>query len=81
MHMNLDCTEICTEVRLNQIMFFSFFFFLFLFFFFSVIPLLRESVGILMQRIPTGLEKSVHIAYQRVRLGLAFAFPVLFKTL
>jgi len=33
---------------------------------FSVIPLLRESVGILMQRIPTGLEKSVHIAYQRV---------------
>ena len=36
------------------------------FFFGSVIPLLRESVGILMQRIPTGLEKSVHIAYQRV---------------
>lgn len=33
---------------------------------FSVIPLLRESVGILMQRIPTGLEKNVHIGYQRV---------------
>lgn len=34
--------------------------------FFSVIPLLKDSVGILMQRIPVGLEKNVHIAYQRV---------------
>ena len=33
----------------------------------SVVPLLRESVGILMQRIPTGLEKNLHIGYQRVR--------------
>ena len=32
----------------------------------SVIPLLKDSVGILMQRIPVGLEKNVHIAYQRV---------------
>ena len=59
---------------------FFFFFFCFVLFFvfcFSVIPLLKESVGILMQRIPTGLEKNVHIAYQRVRPGLGFAFPVL----
>jgi Co/Zn/Cd efflux system component len=34
----------------------------------SVIPLLRDSVGILMQRIPTGLEKNLHIGYQRVRI-------------
>lgn len=34
--------------------------------FFSVIPLLKDSVGILMQRIPVGLERNVHIAYQRV---------------
>lgn len=33
---------------------------------FSVIPLLKESIGVLMQRIPTGLEKNVHIGYQRV---------------
>lgn len=32
----------------------------------SVIPLLKDSVGTLMQRIPVGLEKNVHIAYQRV---------------
>ena len=32
----------------------------------SVIPLLKDSIGILMQRIPVGLEKNVHIAYQRV---------------
>lgn len=32
----------------------------------SVIPLLKDSIGILMQRIPNGLEKNVHIAYQRV---------------
>jgi len=36
------------------------------FFFGSVIPLLKDSVGILMQRIPVGLERNVHIAYQRV---------------
>lgn len=32
----------------------------------SVIPLLKESVGVLMQRIPTGLENNLHIGYQRV---------------
>ncbi|XP_046845408.1 zinc transporter 7-like [Xenia sp. Carnegie-2017] len=32
----------------------------------SVIPLLKESVGILMQRIPLGLEKDLHLGYQRV---------------
>lgn len=32
----------------------------------SVVPLLKESVGILMQRIPTGLENNLHIGYQRV---------------
>ena len=32
----------------------------------SVIPLLKDSIGILMQRIPVGLERNVHIAYQRV---------------
>ena len=36
----------------------------------SVVPLLKESVGILMQRIPTGLEKNLHIGYQRVSVLL-----------
>ncbi|KAK3747567.1 hypothetical protein QZH41_015795, partial [Actinostola sp. cb2023] len=32
----------------------------------SVIPLLKDSTGILMQRTPKALEKVLHIAYQRV---------------
>ena len=30
-----------------------------------------------MQRIPTGLEKNVHIAYQRVRRGVSLALHVM----
>ncbi|XP_031555001.1 zinc transporter 7-like [Actinia tenebrosa] len=33
---------------------------------FSVIPLIRDSTGILMQRTPKALESVLHIAYQRV---------------
>lgn len=36
------------------------------FLFFSVIPLLRESVGILMQRTPPLLENTLPQCYQRV---------------
>lgn len=36
------------------------------FLFFSVIPLLRESVGILMQRTPPVLENTLPQCYQRV---------------
>lgn len=36
----------------------------------SVIPLLRESVGVLMQRTPPQLEGALPQCYQRVSLGL-----------
>ena len=41
----------------------------------SVIPLLKDSVGILMQRIPVDLEKNVHIAYQRVSFFVCINKP------
>ena len=46
----------------------------------SVIPLLKDSIGILMQRIPVGLEKNVHIAYQRVSLFVCITLSALFLT-
>ena len=31
-----------------------------------MVPLLQESIGTLMQRTPTDLDNTLHIAYQRV---------------
>lgn len=45
----------------------------FLFFFPSIVPLLKESIGILMQRTPPSLENALPQCYQRVSSSAVFA--------